>query len=599
MLKNGMLANTRYMLRNWFDWSKKSMLLCIIRIPVCIAVPAITALVPKVMIDALDAKMDPMRLIGTIGLMCALVASVSWLDPFLEAKTTAAAKAIQANYRILAFRKLLRTDYVNLESYEGRRKFEHGCAFASMGEGGNDAWVFCYSSVSLLTNFFGIFAYLVLLSKLNPLLILLIFATCVLQYLLTDWLAKREVEQSEKASHIQMRFRYFYRAATDPKCGKDIRLYGAQDWFLHLIAQAMAVHTKLLRKLMHQTMRVSATQSLLALVREAVAYAFLIVSVLSGRITISDFIFLFGIVTGFSGWILGLSSQYVQIKKIAMQCQKFRDFLDMPDSPSLETGKAFDNVEEICFQNVRFSYDKESEPVLRDINLTVRQGERIAIVGENGAGKTTLIKLLCGLYAPTAGQILINQQDITALSLKERFRLFGVIFQDYHFLPMSVAENISLQKLGEEDSEQLDTALREADMLEKVLQLPYGYESKLIKQVYKDAVDFSGGETQRLLLARALYKDAPVLILDEPTAALDPIAESKIYNRYDRLMKGKISFFISHRLASTQFCDRIVYLANGIIEEEGTHEDLMAKRGNYWRMFQAQGQYYREAGAKA
>lgn len=592
-IRKDTLSNTRYMFRNWYVWSKKSLLLSVLRVPVSIVVPAITAYIPKVLIDALERNMEPTKLIATVGAFCALVATISWLDPFLEEKATAAAKAIQANYRILAFQKILRTDYVNLESYEGRRKFEYGRSFASMGGEGSDAWKFCYASVALLTNFFGIFAYLALLAELNPLLILTIFATCILQYLLTNWMSKRELQQEEDTSHVQMRIRYFYRAATNPKYGKDIRIYGVQDWFMNLIAQALAMHTKLLRKLMRQAIHISAIQSLLALVREVVAYAFLIASVLSGRITISDFIFLFGIVTGFSAWILGLSSQYAAMKKIAIQCQKFRDFLDLPDSPAIEGNETLDTVDEIKFQNIQFSYDKKSEPVLRDINLTVRQGERIAIVGENGAGKTTLIKLLCGLYAPASGNIWINHKNSADLPPKERFRLFGVVFQDYYLLPMSVAENISMQKLGEEDTDKLKLALQEAGMLEKISQLPQGYESKLVKEVWKDAVEFSGGETQRLLLARALYKDAPVLILDEPTAALDPIAESKIYERYDRLMQGKMSFFISHRLSSTQFCDRIIYLANGSIEEEGTHAELMAKRGNYWRMFQAQSKYYR------
>jgi len=599
MHRRELIDNTRYMIRNWYHWSKKSLILCLVRVPISIAIPALTALVPRVLIDALEENLEPLQLIATVGIFCTLLAAFSWLDPFLGEKTTFAAKIVQVNYRIMSFRKLLRTDYVNLESYEGRRKFEHGRAFASMGGDGANAWVFCYSSISLLTNFFGIFAFLALLIHLNPLLLLIIFATCLVQYILTNWLGNRQTEYREKESHVQMRFRYFYRTALDPKCGKDIRLCGTKDWFIYHIAQAMATHTKLLKKLMRQSVQVSLMQSFLALIRELAAYAFLVAAVLSESIGISEFIFLFGIVTGFSGWILGLSSQYVEMKQIAVQCQRFRDFLDLPDAPNIETKINIEQVDEIVFRNVQFSYDEDSEPVLRDINLTVKRGERIAIVGENGAGKTTLIKLLCGLYSQMSGDILINQHNITTLSLKERFRLFGVIFQDYHFLPMSVAENITLQEIGLEDAERLSVALREADMLDKVSQLPQGHETKLIKQVWKDAVDFSGGEAQRLLLARALYKDAPVLILDEPTAALDPIAESKIYTRYDSLMQGKISFFISHRLASTQFCDRIIYLANGKIEEEGTHEELLAKRGNYWRMFQAQSQYYQKAEVSA
>jgi ATP-binding cassette subfamily B protein len=298
----------------------------------------------------------------------------------------------------------------------------------------------------------------------------------------------------------------------------------------------------------------------------------------------------FGIVTGFSAWVLGISSRLVSLRNISVECGKFREFLEIPDAPQ-ETTTILSDVNSITIQNLSFIYENTEKPVLDDINLTVRRGERIAIVGENGAGKTTLIKLFCGLYRATGGSILFDgHRDLQIAALRP---LFAAVFQDYRFLPMSVAENIALQSAELLNLKRVQNVLEEVGMLEKVNSLPQGLQTRMVPEVWKDAVNFSGGEAQRLLLARALYKGAPILILDEPTAALDPIAESKIYESYARMMQGKTLFFISHRLASTQFCDRILYLANGKIAEEGTHKELLDKRGDYWRMFEAQSRYYR------
>ena len=252
------------------------------------------------------------------------------------------------------------------------------------------------------------------------------------------------------------------------------------------------------------------------------------------------------------------------------------------------------SVDRVVFEHVSFQYPSADAPTLKHIDLTFKNGEKIAIVGENGAGKTTLIKLLCGLYAPTGGRILLNGKDIATIAKTSYFDLFSAIFQDYYFLPMTIQQNITASL--DYDREKFDLALQKAEMYDKVYALPKGADTLMDRNVYKDAVDFSGGEKQKLLLAKAMYKDAPILILDEPTAALDPIAENQLYLKYSELTDGKLSFFISHRLSSTRFCDRILFVSGGQITEMGTHEELMAKKGAYYKMFQVQSYYYREQG---
>ena len=230
------------------------------------------------------------------------------------------------------------------------------------------------------------------------------------------------------------------------------------------------------------------------------------------------------------------------------------------------------------------------------MSFKVSRGENIAIVGENGAGKTTAVKLLCGLYCPTSGEILINGKSSRDFSNDSYFKLFSAVFQDYYFMPMTIAENICTA--SDYDRKKLFAAFDKAGISEKINSLSLKEKTYMIKDVYKDAADFSGGEKQKLLLAKAIYKNAPVLILDEPTAALDPIAENELYLKYNEMTSGKISFFISHRLSSTRFCDRILLVKDGKIAESGTHEELMALKGLYYRMYQVQSYYYKENGGE-
>ena len=236
--------------------------------------------------------------------------------------------------------------------------------------------------------------------------------------------------------------------------------------------------------------------------------------------------------------------------------------------------------------------------ILDHISFSVKAGEKIAVVGENGAGKTTLVKLLCGLTEPVEGRILLGGAEAKKLNREEYYKLFSVVFQDIHLLPVTVAENVICREwTGEqEERDKIQRALRMAGLWEKVEKMPEKEDTYLLKGIREGAVDLSGGEKQKLALARALYENRKLLILDEPTAALDPIAEGEMYMRYADLTKGKTSIFISHRLSSTRFCDRILFMENGKITESGTHEELMEKNGKYAVLFALQSKYYQECG---
>ena len=246
---------------------------------------------------------------------------------------------------------------------------------------------------------------------------------------------------------------------------------------------------------------------------------------------------------------------------------------------------------EIELRNVRFRYPGAEQDTLHDLNLTIHAGEKLAVVGLNGAGKTTLVKLICGFYDPTEGQVLLNGQDIRQYNRRDYYKLFTAVFQDFSILETTLADNVT-QSTENIDRDRIKDCIEKAGLTEKIDSLKAGMETHVGRSVYEDGMDLSGGETQRLMLARALYKGAPIMVLDEPTAALDPIAENDMYLKYNQMAAGCTSVYISHRLASTRFCDRIILLSDGGIAEEGTHDSLMAKGGKYAERFGIQSRYY-------
>ena len=247
---------------------------------------------------------------------------------------------------------------------------------------------------------------------------------------------------------------------------------------------------------------------------------------------------------------------------------------------------------EFVFENVSFKYPGAEKYVLKNLNLTLKAGESLAVVGLNGAGKTTFIKLLLRLYVPTEGRILLNGVDVQVYERDSYFGIFSPLFQDVSLFAFPLAENVSMKTPEETDREKAEQKLVDAGMKEKLDSLKDGIETQVLKIVYDDGVDFSGGEKQKLALARALYKDSPVVVLDEPTAALDALEEGKLYNDFNRLIAGKTSVFISHRLSSTQFCNNVAMFKDGQMVEYGDHKTLLSKNGEYANMWKIQSQYY-------
>ena len=585
-----MLSNLKYMLSNWIEWDKKSLLFFFVRVPALVLQPIVTAYIPKAMIDCIEKGVTTEQLILVVALLSLLLTFTIWMDPFMKELIRGGARIVRMRYAVMAFRKNLWADYVNIESLEGRELQKRAEAFYNVRfSSGAD---FIEECNDFLVCIIGVIASAVLIYKINILMILLILLTCVGEFVILKVLNKKQKAMLDDSSKLSSKLDYFYKLSKSSDASKDIKVYGFQDYFIYTVAKITSDIERIIAKYTNQSAAVSGIRAVLNLIRQLIAYVYLIYLVTNGSLTISEFVFYFGIITGFSNWIVNLVFSYSKIERSVNDCAVFRKYIESENESRDKPDVDFSEIESIEFKNVSFTYPSAEKSTIKAMSFKVNHGENIAIVGENGAGKTTAIKLLCGLYYPTEGDILINGKSSRDFSSESYFDLFSAVFQDYFFMPMTVAENISAEK--EYDKEKLYSAFKKAGILEKINSLPDKENSLMDKNVYKNAVDFSGGEKQKLLLAKAVYKNAPVLILDEPTAALDPISENELYLKYNELTENKISFFISHRLSSTRFCNRILFIKDGKIAESGTHEELMALKGAYYRMYQIQSYYYKE-----
>lgn len=492
------------------------------------------------------------------------------------------------------FRKTVWMDGQSLESAQGQKKRKDAGRNLYSGNGqGIEAYTKAWCD--LVMQLIGLVLYGAIVGQVS----LILLAILVLQTLLVSYLhtkaGKRAYAMEDEIEKKWGIFQYLRRETVVPGNGKDIRMYRMDKWFLGMFHGLIDRVCALIDRQQTGYMAAGMAENLLTFARSMVVYGWLVREMAAGNMTIPSFLLYVGIVAGFGAWMNGLFEAWRQILENEKLMDDYRDFMDFgvveegrqaPERPG--------RTHEIRFEHVCFRYEGSEEDTIRDLNLTIRPGERLALVGPNGAGKTTLIKLLCGLYRPTSGTVYLDGRDIQSLDQRAVFREFAVVFQDVFAFSFPLADNVSCVDCGREDSERLRESLEKAGLWERVQALPKGAQTFMNKDLDEAGVALSGGEVQKLMLARALYKDAPMVILDEPTAALDPIAESEMYERYNELVQGRTAVFISHRLSSTRFCDRILFLENGRITEEGTHGELMQRGGAYAELFSVQARYYKE-----
>lgn len=492
--------------------------------------------------------------------------------------------------------KALTMSYPDIENQSVRKKMDKASMLVTSNTAATEAiWT---TLMNLLKNIIEFMVFLSLLATLNPLMIIAVLVTTIVSFLVSNYLNGWGYRHRDEESQYSHRMNYLSEISRDYTLAKDVRIFGMSDW----IEDTYNSILRLYRSFVAHGERVyiwgNIIDVILTFMRNGIVYFFLIGAVLKGDMSASQFVLYFNTVNVFTSGIGKIMTDLAIIRRQSLDISAVREFLDYPETFEMEGGISITpnpNVSyQIELQDVSFRYPEAEKNTLSQINLTIRPGEKLAVVGLNGAGKTTLIKLICGFLDPTEGKVLLNNIDIRRYNRRDYYRLFSAVFQDFSVLDVTIAENIA-QTDENVDEVLMRRCIDKAGLTKKIDALPKGLETHIGK-VFEDGIDLSGGELQRLMLARALYKNAPIIVLDEPTAALDPIAESEIYNKYNELTNGRMSIYISHRLASTRFCDRIILLADGHIDEEGTHDELITRNGCYAELFEIQSRYYRKGG---
>ena len=447
-------------------------------------------------------------------------------------------------------------------------------------------------SWALLQNLLTAIIFFVISARFSPLWFLLIAVPSILK----EWLKKGyyELLEESKTKSYEMfeKQRYYERAALENEAAKDIRLYHLQDLFSERQKTQMQKDYDYVKTLRRKEAFYARVGVGIFLVRDVLSILLLIRG-LQGGLPVAEFVLYLTLVPAAGSAVASIFNAAIAVRGFRKDVTDYRELQEQPHYDAGEfTAHLPEEPAEIRFENVAYSYGDTE--VFKDLNLVIRPGEKLALVGGNGAGKTTLAKLAAGIFTPDQGRITIGGVDLQDVNPKERYAYATLVFQDVFLMAMTLAENVAGEASADLDRDRVRRALEEADLMDFVDTLPDGIDTHLTTYVNPDGVELSGGQQQRLVLARALYKGGHLLLLDEPTSALDPLAEAALYKEYLNFTENTTSVFISHRLSSTQFCDRIVFLEDGAIKEIGDHASLMAEKGLYYDMFQTQAKYYRD-----
>ena len=620
------ISNAAWHWREQFTREPKAAASVLLLSFVAICLPLLNARLPKLVLQGLEERWELMRFAAVLLLLVAVLAVANMLQAALKAYMRRMQGPFEDDFNLRLLKKRLRVDYELLES----RKFNED-AHAVYDSLYRPHSVVRDSSMiwqQSLTAAGGLLLYGLILLRQSPLVPLLVLVPALLVFLLKRKAMRKDHELRPAADEAARKMRYVEERGWDLKAGKDIRMYGLGGWLLSILKRERETGETNVRRWENGYLAANLCDALLCFGRDAGAYLYFILQIVQGNLPVSDFVWYISVVSSCQQACSAFLENVELLGRLSFDYSRLRLFLESGEGdifqgtgaeecekiPPEESGKTGAGAERggrkavpdsaassrwkeavsIELEHVSFTYPGSRVPTLKDLNLTIRPGEKIALVGLNGAGKSTLVKLLCGLYRPTSGTIRVGGRPISSFGKEEYFSMIAAVFQDVKLLPLTIAQNVASDNGEDIDRQRVRQCLSLAGLWEMVDGLPQKEDTPLGRGVLDDGIDLSGGERQKVWMARAFYKEASILILDEPTAALDPLAEQEIYEKYVQMSEGKTSLFISHRLASTRFCDRIWLMENGRITEQGSHEELMEKNGAYARLFEVQGKYYRK-----
>lgn len=553
--------------------------------------PFINIIVPKFVIDELIGQQRVELFVQLIGVLVLGNFLMNVINRWFEMKIKIANEKMMYSIDLVVSEKIVDMDFENIEDPE-ILDLKERALFAIDNQGAIERVVENFAKA--ISEIISIAGLVTIVLTLNGFIILAVLAIIALNSKIFDKLQRMRYEDGQKSIPENRAFIYFGKLTSDFSLGKDIRLYNIAPLIL---SKSNKFHTAILdiyTKHYRTEGKYNGISNINLQFQMILVYAYLTFKVFVGALTIGDFTMYASATSGFSTSVSSFINTFIELNQLCRYLDLFIQFEQL-ESKNQNGNKSLGEINQnvIEFKNVSFKYPRNKEYTLKNISITINHGEKLSVVGLNGAGKTTFIKLLTRLYEPTEGEILLNGINIKEYKYDEYMKILSVVFQDFKLLAFSVKESISLNDYSDVSDDEILEVLSEAGLEKDINKLEKGVNTSIYKKFDKDGIEFSGGQSQKLAIGRALYKNAPIVVLDEPTAALDPIAEYEIYNKFNDLVKEKTAIYISHRLSSCKFCDKIAVFYKGEIIQYGNHDELINfEDKQYAKMFKAQSRYY-------
>jgi len=596
-IKHGLLSNICYLYKILFERIKKIKWYLLLNIITVIITPMILIYIPSYAVKLLEERVLFGKYIIAISILIIiyiLISIVKDVSGTLYDINCSAFRSFNCIKKLINYN--INCDYEFVESYDNQKYVER----ASEAVGSNWAGVeLLYKKTpQVIINFIGLILYSAAITSIDFRILLILFFMAICNLILNKKARNYLNSKIDENARIDKHSWYLKDRVKNIEAGKDIRLFSMQKWFVKLLNSYIKSGNAWQKRIEKRFYIPVLSDTIWAGIRDFAAYFILVKMAMDGEISIATLVLFLGIIRTFSDWFFGFVEGLNDLLRANTQVDDYRTVIEIENKYKRDGGFILniskENPPEVIFENVSFRYKGAKKETIKDLNLHIKAGEKLAIVGNNGAGKSTIIKLLSGLYMPTKGSIFVNGIDIKDLNIEEYYKQISVVFQEVDPIEFTIINNVTGKLREESDLDKFYDSLKKADVYEKIMTLKNKENTYISPLFDEEGVKLSGGETQKLLLARALYKDSSILILDEPTSVLDPIAESKMYEKYEEFSKNKTSVFISHRLASTRFCNRIIFLEDGSIKEAGTHEELIKNNDLYAELFRVQSHYYKE-----
>lgn len=592
-MKRSVVKNMLYLLRVLWQMDKKTFFMMIFHILCGTLLPLIGVLISSIVIGLLIQKVALSTFILILSGVMALYGVLQGLFSYLnEYNNFGFIYTRGAFFMKQIYLGRAHVDYAMLEDDVCNGILEDAIQSTWSNNDGLEGMY--HRFIEFMIACLGLVLYACTSSGLNIFLTLGLFLLVIIQYLCFIRARAYEEKHRDELHRYLKQEHYLNQIAYDTSAGKDIRLYQLQDWIDDKFKMINRCITNIRSKDYRAYMIVDSITILLDFLRDLACYGYLIYRLTQG-LPIDQFVFYLGIITGISTWFKKAGEAFSLLSKDNVLVNRMLTALQLKNKMHHGDGKKImDQDITITFDHVYFQYPNQTQWILEDLNFTIQANEKVALVGSNGAGKSTIVKLILGFYVPVKGSVYVNGIDTRDIDVEDLYKHVTGIFQDTTKLSYTIAENVSMQDISCTDLKKVQFCLQQVGLWEDIKILPQKECTYLFQDVDINGIQLSGGQLQKLFMARVLYRDAKCLLLDEPTAALDALSEKMMYEQYHELTKHKTSLFISHRLSSTRFCDRIIVLDQGTIVEEGDHENLKKKNGIYAAMFEAQSKYYRE-----